>query len=202
MATRTRKTTAKKTTARKPRTTKTTSTPRTGTVVAFRTPLKTRRQTATGPYTTDQLTEARAALASAMAALPIPVLAWTVPTQNTSRRATAHLADDTVITHVADRAPVFTADIPCRHGATHHTTIRTATELTTARLAAANCKVQHATDGWHQAITEGVHTPKVSPLHDGLKKAHAATTDTQPLSTDEIAAHITATATAKEHPQP
>jgi hypothetical protein len=182
-----------------------------GTVVQLRPKLATRRKTATGPYTADQLTESRACQASAMAALPIPVLAWTVPAQTTSDRAAAHLADGTVITHVAHRAPVFTTDIPCRHGARHHHTIRTANELHRYRQAAATCEQQHANDDQHQAITEGVRPTtatqptKVNGLAEGIKRANASVTDTQPLSEAEIAAHIAAQLadqTPKEHPQP
>ncbi len=167
-----------------------------GTVVELRPKLATRRRTAAGPYTPEQLTEARACQASAMAQLPIPVLAWTVPTQTTSDRAHALLADGTLITHVAHRAPVFTADIPCRHGARHHHTIRTAAELDRYRKAAAHCEHQHANDEQHQAITDGVRPTtatqptKVNQLAEGIKRATASVTDTQPLSEAEIAAHI------------
>lgn len=216
MATRTSKTTAKKTTPPRKTTPRKTAAKKaaadtTATVIQLRPPLATRRRSAADPYTPEQLTEARAAYASAMAMLPIPVLAWIVPSQATSRRAAAHMADGTVITHVADRAPVFTADIPCRHGARHETTIRTAEALSKARQDAATCEYQHAAADQHRAITDGITpTPdqpvKVNALPEGIKRATAAAAETQPLPLTDIAEGLATrtadTETPKEHPQP
>lgn len=222
MATRTRKTTAKKTATRKAASSKPATPTKPGTVTQLRPPLATRRRSAADPYTPEQMTEARAALASAMAALPVPVLAWQVPAQTTSHRAAAHLTDGTVITHVAHRRPVFNADITCNHGARHTYTITTAGELADARKNAATCTIQHAGDSLHEAIARGPHTltaeapttpipnPAVRALGDGLKRAKAAkaaaTDETQPLSQQDIADGIAArtadTETPKEHPQP
>jgi hypothetical protein len=162
------------------------------TVIDVHEPLPVRRPRFTGPPTPAELAEARAALASAMLQLPIPVLAW--------HGHTALLQDGTRLTHTDTRAPAyttpaappqFTALTPCPHGAIHQATITSAAQLHTARTTAANCTRKHANDAQHRAI--------VRPLGEGIHRAKAATDDTQNLSLDDIADTLDQ---AKEHPEP
>ncbi|MGW1870967.1 hypothetical protein ACWCPS_36180 [Streptomyces mauvecolor] len=173
------------------------------TLVDLRHPLPVRRPRFTGPATPAELTEARAALASAAASLPIPHLAWHAPGRG---RAFAVLADGTVITHFANRAPVFTVQLPlCPCGAIHETTITTAAQLEAARTAA--CTSQHDDTAAHEALPVGIQaapspaikTPAVRSLGEGLRRAAAAVADTQSLVLADIAATLEQ---AEEHPEP
>ena len=205
--TQARKRTAK-TTAKKPA-------PTPATLVDLRKPLPTRRPTCVGPLSTTEQAASRAALASAMARLPIPVLAWHGPT--------ARLADGTRITHTDPRPPAFntpaqppefTAHVPCPHGATHQHRIHSAADLTEARITARACTTAHGTSEHQRALTEGVSPlippkiPTVFPLREGIRRANASTAETQPLPLNQIAAGLTERATTaadeqpKEHPAP
>jgi hypothetical protein len=209
-----RKTTAKKTTARKTTAQKTTAAPaeNAGTVVQLRPKLATRRRTAAGEYTPAQLTEARAALASAMAQLPVPHILWLTQIDG---RAAARLTDGTHLIHTHHRAPEFTAYLRCPTGGLHTELVTNQADLKAARAGTACCNRRHddtdpaaGTYDWHKAITLGVQTTvptRLSPLNAGLKTAKKATADTQPLSTADIAAHIAAQLAdqnPKEHPEP
>ncbi|MFE1949969.1 hypothetical protein ACFW9D_05805 [Streptomyces sp. NPDC059524] len=214
MATRTAaKKTAKKTAANKPRTRAARTTPAPTpadptTLVDLRHPLPTRRAFV-GPLGAEEQTAVRAALASAMARLPIPVLAWHGPT--------AHLADGTRITHTDPRMPVhvppgqapeFTAHVPCPYGAIHEHLVHSAAELTAAREITRSCTRVHSLD--HQTeLDEGVHPvpapkpPIVVHLQEGIRRAHASAADTQPLTVDDIITGLHNRATneqAREHP--
>jgi hypothetical protein len=199
--TSTRKTPAKKTTtgktaARKTPTAKPASKPQ-RTVVDLRHPLPVRRRVFVGPMGAHEQAAIRAALASAVAYLPVPVRAWNGPT--------AHLGDGTVLAHTphhatTDQTPQFIAHIPCRHGATHQHLIHSARDLAAARTATNHC------DGRH-----GTAQPKPSAvlqLREGIQRATASAADTQPLSRDDIDAGLTNRAAAahtdqpKENPQP
>lgn len=185
------------------------------TVVDLRHPLPTRRRNFTGPHTPAQLTEARAALASAMARLPIPSILWLTQPDG---RAAARLTDGTFLIHTHHRAPEFTAYLHCPTGGLHTELVTNAADLTAARAVTGCCNRRHddtdpaaGTYDWHKAITVGVQTivpTRLSPLTAGLQAAKKTTADTQPLSTDEIAAHIAeqlaadGNETTKEHPQP
>ncbi|MET9436957.1 hypothetical protein [Streptomyces sp. NPDC006551] len=144
------------------------------TLVDLRRPLPVRR--IVGPPNTAQLAEARAALASAMARLPIPVLAW----HATGNRAYARLTDGTLLTHDGDHTPLFTAWTPCPNGAHHATTVTNPSTLHTARMAALDCTDTHGTP-----IPDPPATPIVRTL-----------ADTQPLNVTRLRNEQT-----KEHPQ-
>lgn len=172
------------------------------------TPLPVRRRDFTGPYTPHQLTEARAALASVTAQLPIPTLLWLTQING---RAAARLGDGTLLTHNGPaHQPNFTAHIPCPHGALHEHTVHTAHQLAEARATTTLCQTPHGTPDQDTAITRGT-TPTTQPktsavlqLHEGVHRAQAAATDTQPLALDDITTGLTTHAdndTAKEHPQ-
>lgn len=223
-----KKTAAKRTTPAKPRTPRTrtrtqtapalslvkANTPPTATVVDLRKPLSVRRPHFVGPHTPAQLTEARATLASAAARLPVPHLLWLARIDG---YAEAHLADGTRLVHVHERQPEFDAYIPCPTGALHQHRITTAAELEAARTATAACTRNHTDTGdgdgsgydWHLAATRGVKRlvpARLSPLNAGLQTAKAAAADTQPMSLQEIGAHIAQqlaadTDTIKEHPE-
>lgn len=194
-----RKTTAKKTTA---------VTKPSPTLVDLRHPLPVRRRSFVGPMGATEQAAARAALASAMAQLPIPTAAWEGPT--------ARLADGTVLTHTDTRLPAhnlhsgqpaqFTAVIRCPHGAIHTHTIHTALDLHRARLITAQCDQQTTSPEHDQAITRGVQRNAIPPQPLArLQIARKATADTQPLTEAEIAAGLAAradTETPKGHPQP
>lgn len=153
-------------------TTTTRTEPASPTLVDLRHPLPTRP--IVGPRTTAQLTEARAALASAQARLPIPVINWqTLP----NGRAGAYLRDDTLIVHTAHRAPHFLALVPCPHGARHQHRVTDGTSLATARNTTAACTTPHGPG------------PAVRSLADAFSHDNEST---QPLNLDEQ---------AKEHPQ-
>ncbi|MEU8469643.1 hypothetical protein AB0F30_17245, partial [Streptomyces sp. NPDC029006] len=198
MATRTRKQTpAKKATpkkpaapARKPPAKKAlpgTAPVNTTTVVDLRRPLPIRRRVFVGPMGAVEQAAIRAALASAKAALPVPVRAWHGPT--------ARLQDGTLLTHTpahatTDQPPTFHAAIRCPHGAIHPYTIHTADELQQARQLTASCDQRTDT-----APTLPAPNPKVRALGDAL----TAAADTQPIPV------ITPVApadheTAREHP--
>ncbi|CAL9668434.1 hypothetical protein SUDANB145_07284 (plasmid) [Streptomyces sp. enrichment culture] len=190
--TRTRKQTATKKATAKPR-----PTGDRRTVVDLRKPLPIRRRNPVGPYTAAQLTEARAVLASATAALPIPHLLWLTQIDG---RAAARLTDGTLLIHRGPgHRPHFTAYIRCPGGAAHHHTITTAQDLRDARADTALCTRQHATTDQHHAITDGVRPPadpepstRVSRLADALTLARHAAQETQPLNRDDITAGLTA----------
>jgi hypothetical protein len=205
--TRTRKTTAKRTAAKRTTTPAKKAAaakpvvPVRDTVVDMRKPLPVRRPRATGPYSAQELTEARACLASAMARLPIPVLAWhTLPNE----RASARLADGTLIVHTAHRDPVFTAHVTCPHGAVHAHQVTDPGSLHAARTATKACTERHGSDDQTDALTRGVgpvpKPPAVHPLGEGLHRARAARADTEGLSLTDIAAGLHARANA-DHPQ-
>jgi hypothetical protein len=208
MATKTRKTTAAKKTAAKKTTTPArkpaakkalpkTSPVNRKTVTDIRPPLPVRRPAFVGPLGATEQAAVRATLASASAQLPVPVSAWHGPT--------AHLGDGTVLTHTpahagTDQTPTFTATIRCPHGAIHAYTIHTALELHRARQITALCPQRTDTPP-----TGPVPNQAVRALGDALTRAKTAATDTQPLSTQDIAdglaARIADTETPKEHPE-
>lgn len=184
------------------------------TVVDLRHPLPTRRRNFTGPHTPAQITEARAALASAMAALPVPHILWLTQIDG---RAAARLTDGTLLIHTHPRNPEFTAYLRCPTGGLHTELVTNTTDLTAARAVTACCNRRHdntdpaaGTYDWHKAITLGIQTivpTRLSPLNAGLQAAKKATADTQSMSLDEIGAHIAEqlaadTEQTKEHPQP
>jgi hypothetical protein len=209
MATSTRKATpAKKTAAKTP--TKTAAGPArkaakkalpkttpVNTVVDLRRPLPTRRKVFVGPMGAVEQAAIRAALASAKAALPVPVRRWEGPV--------ARLQDGTVLTHTpahatTDQQPTFHAAIRCPHGAIHPYTIHTALDLHRARLLTAQC--DQSTD---RAPEQPAPNPAVRALGDALTRVKAATADTQPLSATDIETGLTARAdheTPKGHPEP
>ncbi|MEZ7005614.1 hypothetical protein [Streptomyces sp. AD55] len=173
------------------------------TTVDLRKPLPTRPRPIIGPIGVHKQATARAILASATAQLPIPHLTWNGPT--------AHLTDGTLLTHTPTHAttnqpPTFTAHVPCPHGAIHPYLIRSAQDLAAARATTATCETPHSGMNTDQALREGItpttppKTPPVLALREGIRRAHE---DTQPLSTDEITAGLTARADneePKEHP--
>jgi hypothetical protein len=203
MATSTRKTTAKKTATKAPakktatgparKTTAKKALPKTApvntaTVVDLRKPLPVRRRVFVGPMGAQEQAAIRAALASAKAALPVPVRTWHGPT--------ARLNDGTVLTHTpahatTDQTPTFHAAIRCPHGAIHAYTIHTADELTRARQLTALCDQRTDT-----APTVPAPNPAVRALGDALTRAKTATADTQPIPV------LAADETPKEHPEP
>jgi hypothetical protein len=217
-----KKTTAKKTTTRAPRkpAAKQTAarlslvkpdTDTRATVVDLRHPLPARRRPA-GPYTLAQLTEARAALASAMAQLPVPHILWLTQIDG---RAAARLTDGTHLIHTHHRDPEFTAYLRCPTGGIHTELVTNERDLKAARAITRTCTRRHdntdpaaGTYDWHKAATLGVQTivpTRLSPLNAGLQAVKKTTADTQPMSTSEIAAHIAeqfAADTPKEHPEP
>jgi len=203
------------------------------TLVDLRKPLKARRRNFVGTHTTAQLVEARACLASAMAQLPVPHLLWLTQIDG---RAAARLADGTHLIHTHHRAPEFTAILRCPTGGLHTELVTNDRDLRAARTITATCTRRHDdTDpgaggyDWHKAATLGVQKlipARLSPLNVGLqavKKATAKTqpldlnviadglaaraADTQPMSSEQIAAHIAEQLAAdtdqtREHPEP
>lgn len=166
------------------------------TQVDLRHPLPTRTRRIVGPLGATEQAAVRAALASAMLQLPIPVTTWHGPT--------AELQDGTRITHTDPRPPAFTTPtnppqftvhIPCLNGATHEHHVRSAPDLAEARAATRTCTIRH-----------GMKTTAVLPLREGIHRATSATAKTQPMSRDEIAAGLNSRAASaeqpKEHPQP
>ncbi|MDX3532546.1 hypothetical protein P1P75_40680, partial [Streptomyces sp. ID05-39B] len=181
--------------------------------VDLRHPLTARRRLFTGPMGVNEQAAIRAALDAAASRLPIPVRAW--------NGSTTTLTDGTHITHNPGPDRRFTAQIACRHGAIHGWPITTYTDLREARALTHACERPHTppttdTDGtplnWDKAITRGIHhapapkPPAVLQLREGVRRANAATAETQPLSKDDITAGLAAraadTETPKEHPQP
>lgn len=176
--------------------------------VDLRYPLTARRKLFVGPMGAPEQAAIRAALASAAARLPVPVRAWTGPV--------ARLADGTVLTHTpahaaTDQPPQFIAHVPCAHGAHHEYLIRSARDLAGARAVTRTCQGPHASADADTAITHGVtpaappKPPAVLQLREGVRRAAAATTETQPLSLTDIADGLTVRASAddetpKEHP--
>lgn len=184
------------------------------TVVDLRDPFPVRRRHFVGEHTRAQIIEARAALASATARLPIPSILWLAQIDG---RAAARLADGTHLIHTHERAPEFTAILRCPTGGLHTELVTNERDLRAARTITATCARRHDdTDpgaggyDWHKAATLGVQKlipARLSPLNVGLQAAKKATADTQPLSLDEIGAHIAQQLAAdtdetKEHPQP
>jgi hypothetical protein len=212
-----KKTTTKKATARAPRKrTAKKTTPAltlvqpakdtdTATQVDTRDRLTVRRRLFVGPMGPNEQAAIRAALASAALRLPVPVRTW--------NGSTANLTDGTILIHNPSPDRVFTAHIACRRGSIHGYPITSADDLKTARAVTHACERRHADntpadDGaelnWHKALGHGIQP--TSRLGDGLQTARKTVADTQPLSTDEIAAHIAQQIAdqdaAKEHPQP
>ncbi|MGA4867514.1 hypothetical protein ACPB9J_33310 [Streptomyces lavendulocolor] len=140
---------------RKPKTSRPQNHP---TVVDLRHPLPTRP--ITGPRSTLETAEARAALAAAWCRLPIPVLAWHATTPSA---VNAHLSDGTLLVHtgreIADAGDRFTAWTPCPGGAHHAATVTDHASLTAARRHAAHCTSPHTSDDATTALTRGVQTP-------------------------------------------
>ncbi|MFD9249561.1 hypothetical protein [Streptomyces bottropensis] len=218
--TRTRQATTKKTPAKRPPR-KALAKPAALTLVDLRKPLHVRRRNFVGPYTPAQITEARAALASAMARLPIPSLLWLTQADG---RAYAKLPNGTLLIHTHPTAPEFDAHIPCRHGAHHQHLVTSARDLAEARTATHACEDPHATPtadegaclDWDNAINHGVtltrpaKTGVVLKFREGTRRAaHTLHDDTEPLTLTDITAGLAerANATAdaeqpKEHPQP
>jgi hypothetical protein len=177
------------------------------TIVDLRRPLPTRHRNFTGPHTKAQITEARACLASAMAALPVPHILWLTQTNG---HAAARLTDGTILIHTHERAPEFTAYL--------RTELVTNTrDLNAARAITGTCNRRHDdTNGdspydWHNAVTRGIQKlipARLSPLNAGLQAVKKTTAKTQPLDLAQIAEGLaaraadTATEPAKEHPQP
>jgi hypothetical protein len=217
-----KKTTAKRTPAkpRTPRTRKTTTpalsliqpptkppTDDRATVIDLRYPLKPRRKLFVGPMGPSEQAAIRAALDSARLRLPVPVRSW-----NGSQ---AQLADGTILIHNPGPDRRFTAHIACRRGAIHGYPITNEADLRAARAVTHACERRHSANtpapdsddiehDWHKALDHGIrHT---SRLAEGVATARKANADTQPMSLDEIGAHIAEqladTETAKEHPQP
>lgn len=171
---------------------------------AFRAPLPPRPHR-TGPLKPSEQAAARAALDSAALRLPISAWAW--------NGSTAQLGDGTLLIHNPGPDRTFTAHIACHHGSIHGWPIRTEHDLKAARAITRACERRHAHNtpadnglsyDWDKAIQRGI-----TPSHrvtEGIATARTVNTDTQPMSVDEIGAHIAAqlaTAdTAKEQPQP
>ncbi|MFF7335377.1 hypothetical protein [Streptomyces sp. NPDC008150] len=208
MATRTRtakKTTAKKTTAKPSAKPADPTRPR----VDLRHPLPTR--TPVGTLTLSEQAACRAAMAAVSIGIPVPVRLWRGPTA---------VVDGTTITHLYPHTtrPEFTVQARCPHGGPHTATVRTARQWHTVIRRTATCTQQHTqpVDAMDWPTT-GIRPADARvtgpvPLQDGLAKARAATAETQPLSTADIAAGLNArrpgwarpddTDTAKEHPAP
>ncbi|MFF1358703.1 hypothetical protein [Streptomyces sp. NPDC058297] len=172
------------------------------TLIDLRKPLPTRN--VVGPHSALELTCSRAALATATARLPIPVINWhALP----NGRAAAYMRDDTLIVHTATdgRAPHFTALVPCPHGLRHQHPVTDERTLAAARTATAACTSPHATDDQAQSLTEGVRpapaptAPTIRPLTDAF--GHDAER-TQPLSANDIAAGLNARTAAADKEQP
>ncbi|MER6249430.1 hypothetical protein [Streptomyces griseorubiginosus] len=216
-----KKTTAKRTPAkpRTPRTRKTTAalslvkpptkpaTDDQATVVDLRYPLNPRRRLFVGPMGPNEQAAIRAALDSARLRLPIPVRTW-----NGSQ---AQLTDGTLLIHNPGPDRTFTAHIACRRGAIHGWPITSERDLRAARAITHACERRHSANtpapdnndiehDWHKAISHGIRP--TSRLAEGLATARKSTADTQPLSLDEIGAHIAEQLAdadvPKEHPQP
>jgi hypothetical protein len=212
-----KKTTAKRTTPAKPRTPRTRKTtapalslvtppkPATddgATVIDLRYPLKPRRKLFVGPMGPSEQAAIRAALDSARLRLPVPVRSW-----NGSQ---AQLADGTLLIHNPGPDRTFTAHIACRRGAIHGYPITNDTELRTARALTHACERRHTANtpapdnddiehDWHKALDHGIrHT---SRLAEGIATARKATTDTQPMSLDEIGTHIAEQLADAEEPK-
>lgn len=210
-----KKTTAKKATARTPRKRTTKATPAltlvqpskdtdTATQVDTRPRLAVRRRAFVGPMGPSEQAAVRAALTSAALLLPVSARAWD--------GSTANLADGTLLIHNPGPDRLFTAQIACRRGSIHGYPITSADDLKTARAVTRACERRHADstpadDGaelnWHKALDHGIqHTSRLGEALQAVKKTVA---DTQPMSTDAIAAHIAAQLAddqPKEHPQP
>lgn len=183
------------------------------TIVDQRDPLPVRQRHFTGPHTKAQIIEARAALASATARLPIPHLLWLTQIDG---RAAARLADGTHLIHTHERAPEFTAILRCPTGGLHTELVTNDRDLKAARAITATCIRRHdqtdpsaGTYDWHKAATLGIHKVipvRLSVLNVGLQAAKKATADTQPMPeqaiADGLAERAADTETPKEHPQP
>lgn len=176
----------------------------TATQVDTRPRLAVRRRPFVGPMGPNEQAAIRAALDSAALRLPVPVRTW--------NGSTANLTDGTLLIHNPSPDRVFTAHIACRRGSIHGYPITSADDLKTARAVTRACERRHtdntpADDGaelnWHKALGHGIQP--TSRLGEGLQAVKKTVADTQPLSTDEIAAHIAEQLAAdqpKEHPQP
>ncbi|NUS82732.1 MAG: hypothetical protein HOY75_08260 [Streptomyces sp.] len=184
------------------------------TIVDLRRPLPVRYRTFVGTHTRAQIVEARAALASAMAQLPVPHLLWLTQPNG---QASAVLADGTHLIHTHERAPEFTAIVRCPTGGRHAHLVTNAQDLKAARAITRTCTRRHDNTNpgaggydWHKAATLGIQQlvpAHLSRLGNGLTTAKAAVADTQPLSEQAIADHIEAQLAhqaeqPKEHPQP
>lgn len=186
----------------------------TATVVDLRYALPVRRRRFVGTHTKAQIIEARAALASATAQLPIPHILWLAQIDG---RAAARLADGTHLIHTHERAPEFTAILRCPTGGLHTELVTNERDLKAARAITATCTRRHddtdpgaGTYDWHKATTLGIQKlipARLSVLNVGLQAAKKATAETQPMSEKEIADGLAARAAAaddetpKEHPE-
>lgn len=178
------------------------------TIVDHRDALPVHRRPTTGPLGANEQAAVRAALDTARTRLPIPVRTW--------NGSTAQLADGTLLTHNPGPDRTFTAHIACRHGAIHGWPINTHTDLQEARALTHACERKHAANtlsdnglpyDWNKALHHGIQP--TTRLAEGLITAKKATTATQELSADAIAAGLAARTAApaddhqpKEHPQP
>lgn len=172
------------------------------------------RRRSLGRYTPAQLAEARAALASATARLPIPHILWLAQLDG---RASARLADGTHLIHTHERDPEFTAYLRCPTGGLHTEPVTSERDLKAARAVTNTCTRRHddpdqgdqddSPCDWHKAITHGVHQAvpsHLSALTTDLHMVKKTPADTQPLSLDDIDAGLadrtTDTEQPKEHP--
>lgn len=214
-ATPAKKTTAKKATAKPPakpttrRNAPAAKARERGVQVDLRKPLPTRPRPVVGPLGATEQAAVRAALASAMLRLPIPVTAWHGPT--------AQLQDGTRITHTDVKPPAFntptdppqfTAHVPCPYGAIHEHLVYSAADLTEARAVTRTCTTAHGTADQHHALIHGVRphpepkTPVVLQLREGIHRANSAAAETQPLSTSRIAVGLEARTAAAADEEP
>lgn len=226
-----RKTAAKKTTTnttRAPRKTtpKKTAAPRLS-LVKPRPALPTRNK----PYMTD--IQGHATLAARIAGIYTPnITAWTDHGDGTATRA---LTDGTL--HYTQNTRTLTWQATCRMGAVHTYRLDSPSTAAAARTLAATCEQLHAdlttirpltrdelaALGLHTGptwarpdllgddITETIPIPlpaqRDRALGDQLAHSRTGVADTQPLSADDIAAHIAEqlaadNETIKEHPEP
>lgn len=234
MTARTRKatttaTTAKKTTARKTTTKKTPAT-RTRLSLVKPEPAHPKLPTRTRPWMTD--TQGHATLTARIAGITTwRINDWRDHRDGTCTRT---LADGSTL-HYQHDTRTLTWQAVCRMGAIHQYALTTPSTATAARIHADRCTQTHASLDHIPPLTAdelealGLHTgptlarpdllndtptqsiPVPLPdrptraLADQLTRTRAATTDTQPMNTAEIAAALTARADndqPKEHPQP
>jgi hypothetical protein len=224
-----KKTTAKKTAAAKPPAKRTT--PRKTTALALVKPAKNQLPTRTARWMTD--TQGYATLAARIAGITTPsIRAWRDHRDNT---ATRRLSDGSVL-HYDHTTRTLTWQATCPMGATHEYVLDRPSTAAAARVHADRCNTAHTdltqvprltadeladlgilhTPTWARPDLLGepdtqsipVTLPDREPraLADQLTRSDTSTTDTQPLSTQDIAdglaARIADTETPKEHPEP